>query len=299
MTTSNAAMSLFLFLPRIIGHALVWASLLLLVGCSSVRVAYNQSDTLLYWWLDRYVDLSDEQKPLVRSALVDLKRWHRTQQLPEYVALLQRMRAVAERDLTEAEVCSFTKEMESSYLRVLERIEPAATQLLVQLQPAQLRAIRKRYDATNDEWREEWMEGSAEKRLRHRIKQATSRIEDFYGRLDAPQRATLEKWLTSSSYDARVSYAERLRRQADSLHTFERMAQGGPATPAAQSLLHAWIERAFEPTDASYRAYRQTLWQENCAGFAKLHNSTTPEQRQKLAQTLQRYENDFRALMQP
>ena len=51
--------------------------------------------------------------------------------------------------------------------------------------------------------------------------------------------------------------------------------------------------------DASYRAYSQALWQENCAGFAKLHNSTTTEQRQKLTQTLHRYEQDFRALMQP
>jgi hypothetical protein len=39
------------------------------------------------------------------------------------------------------------------------------------------------------------------------------------------------------------------------------------------------------------------LWQENCEGFAKLHNSTTPAQRQRLLESLRGYENDFRALM--
>jgi hypothetical protein len=270
-----------------------------LAGCSSVRVAYNQSDSLVYWWVDRYVDLTTEQKPLVKSALTDLLRWHRAQQLPEYIQLAQRIRGMAERDIQADEVCALTQDMQTSYLRLLERIEPAATQLVVQLQALQLRSMRQRYDKTNDEWREEWMDGSVEKRRRHRIKQALSRLEEFYGRLDAPQRAVLDQWIAHSSFDPAQSYAGRLRRQADSLQTFERMAQTGQASATTQALLHGWVERSFFSPDPVYRAYSQTLWQENCAGFVKLHNSTTPEQRLQLAQTLLRYENDFRALMRP
>ena len=300
ITTSNAAMSSFLCLPRIIGHTLLGLGLLALVGCSSVKVAYNQSDSLLYWWVDRYVDLSEEQKPSVKAALSDLQRWHRSNQLPEYVALAQRIKSMAERDITATEVCAVTKDMQVSYMRLLDRIEPAATQLLVGLQAAQLRAIRKRFDATNEEWREEWLDGSAEKRLRHRVKQALGRFEDFYGRLDAPQRGVLEQWLQTSGFDAQQSYTERIRRQTDALQTFERMVQVGSASPTSQALLHAWAERAFLVSpDASYRNYSQHLWQQNCAGFARLHNSTTAQQRQKLVQSLQRYETDFRALMQP
>jgi hypothetical protein len=39
------------------------------------------------------------------------------------------------------------------------------------------------------------------------------------------------------------------------------------------------------------------LTQENCEGFAKLHNSTTPAQRQRFVETLKGYENDLRILM--
>jgi hypothetical protein len=297
ITTSNAVMSFILCLPRIISHALLGLSLLVLTGCSSVRVAYNQSDTLVYWWVDRYVDLTPEQKPLVKTALADLLRWHRAQQLPEYIQLAQRIRGMAERDIQADEVCAVTQDMQASYLRLLERIEPAATQLVVQLHPSQLRSMRQRYDKTNDEWREEWMDGSAEKRRRHRVKQALSRLEEFYGRLDTSQRTVVEQWISQSSFDSAQSYEGRLRRQAESLQTFERMAQIGQASATTQAMLHGWVERSFFSPDPAYRAYSQMLWLENCAGFAKLHNSTTPEQRLQLAETLLRYENDFRALM--
>ena len=165
------------------------------------------------------------------------------------------------------------------------------------LQPGQWRNIKKRYDATNEEWREEWMEGSADKRLRHRIKQALSRLEDFYGRLDAPQRTVLEQWITHSGFDPAQSYAARLRRQADSLQTLQRMAQAGEASATTQALLRGWIDRSFNSPIERHRAYGQALWQENCEGFAKLHNSTTPAQRQHLAESLRGYENDFRNLM--
>ena len=171
--------------------------------------------------------------------------------------------------------------------------------MAAQLSSAQLRQVRQRYERTNEEWREEWLDGPADKRLRHRIKQAVNRLEDFYGRADPAQRALVEQWITASSFQPAASYAERLRRQKDSLQTFEHIAQMGRTTPSAQKLLHTWLERAFDPPDASYRAYKQTLWQENCAGFAKFHNSTSTEQRQKFARNLERYENDFRSLLQP
>jgi hypothetical protein len=38
------------------------------------------------------------------------------------------------------------------------------------------------------------------------------------------------------------------------------------------------------------------LTHDSCATLAELHNSTTPAQRHKAVETLQRYEQDFRAL---
>ena len=300
ITTSNAAMSFILFFRRIIRHvclALSLTSLLLLSGCSTLKLVYNQSDDLLYWWVDGYANLQDNQKPLVRSALSDLQKWHRQQQLPEYIALLQEIRALAPQDISAPQVCAMTEKMKTSFLGVLRHIEPAGTQLAAQLSAEQLKSIRQRYDKTNKDWRDDWLEGSDEKRMRYRYKQALNRLEDFYGSLDTPQRETLQQWLSGSHFDARISYAERERRQADSLQTLQRIAQAGSANASTQSLLRAWVDRAFQSPNERYQAYNQTLTQDNCEGFAKLHNSTTPAQRQRLADTLRGYENDFRLLM--
>jgi hypothetical protein len=294
-------MSFILILQRIIRHASIWlalAALVTLSGCSTIKLVYNNSDDLIYWWLDGYADLQGEQKQFTRDALSDLQRWHRQQQLPEYVALLKRMQALAPNDITPAQVCAATEDMKSSFIRVLRHMEPASAQLASQLKPEQLRSVRQRFDKTNKTWKEDWLDPDAEDRLRYRTKQATNRLEDFYGRLDKPQRDALHQWLSSSVFDPAFSYAERERRQADTLQTLQRIAQEGPAKQeSAQALLRALVERNFNSPNERARAYSQELWNENCAGFAKFHNSTTPAQRERMVQALRGYEQDFKTLM--
>ncbi len=273
------------------------ATLIGLSGCSTLKVVYNSSDDLIYWWLDGYADLQDGQKQFTRDALTDLQRWHRQQQLPEYVTLLKRMQAMAPHDITPAQVCAVTEDMKNSFVSLLRFVEPANTKLATQLKPEQLVSIRKRFDKTNKTWKEDWLNPTAEDRLRYRIKLATNRLEDFYGRLDKPQREVLHQWLSESIFDPKLSYAERERRQADSLQTFQRMAQEGSATTQAQALLRGLTERSFNSPNERYRAYNRELWNENCEGFAKLHNSTTPAQRQRMAEALRGYEQDVKALM--
>jgi hypothetical protein len=271
-----------------------------LSGCSTIKVVYNNSDDLIYWWLDGYADLQDTQKQFTRDALTDLQRWHRQQQLPEYVALLKRMQAMAPNDITPAQVCAVTEDMKTSFIGVLRRIEPASAQLSGQLSADQLRSVRKRFDKTNKTWKEDWLDPDTEERLRYRTKQATNRLEDFYGRLDKPQREALHQWLSTSIFDPAFSYAERERRQADTIQTLQRIAQDSNAAnkqEQAQALLRGLVDRSFNSPNERYRAYNRELWNENCAGFAKLHNSTTPAQRQRMVEALRGYEQDFKTLM--
>jgi hypothetical protein len=81
------------------------------------------------------------------------------------------------------------------------------------------------------------------------------------------------------------------------MQTFQRMTQEGSPTAQAQALLRGLTERSFNSSNERYRAYNRELWNENCEGFAKLHNSTTPAQRQRMVEALRGYEADFKALM--
>ena len=96
--------------------------------------------------------------------------------------------------------------------------------------------------------------------------------------------------------NARQTYAERLRRQQDILHTLRPLvAQQAPAA-AVQAAVHALWQRTVVSPDPGHRAYMEKLEQEACITFAALHNSTTPAQRREAVDTLGRYEQDFRAL---
>jgi hypothetical protein len=289
--------SIFLIIIRHACRLLALLSLTLLSGCSTIQIIYNQADEVLYWWLDGYVDLTDKQKPLAKEMLRNLHQWHRQTQLPEYVLLLQKIRTQISKDIQPEQACSVIAEVQESLIAVLQHIEPEAGQFITQLKPEQLQNIRKKQEKLNKEWREDYLDVGDEKRLRQRTKQSLSRLEDFYGKLDAPQREVLKQWLSKSSFVPATSYEERLRRQNDAVQTFSRISQGNLSSVAAQTQLRAWVERSFFPPDEAFQKYSQALKQENCEGFAKLHNSTTRAQRERLAENLRNYENIFQNLV--
>ena len=269
---------------------------ILLSGCSTIQIAYNQADEVAYWWLDGYVDVTDKQKPFVKETLRQLHLWHRQSQLPEYVTFLQKVRALAPHDIQPEQACAIMQDVQNAFVSVVHHVEPESVQLIGQLQATQLHNIRKKYDKLNKTWREDYMDGSDDKRMRYRAKQLLSRLEDFYGNLDAPQKEIVRQWITKSSFTPSTSYEDRLRRQNDAIQTFTRIAHGGLSHAAAQAQLRGWLERSLHPPEEALQKYSQNLKQENCEGFARVHNSTTRTQRERLAENLLQYENTLQSL---
>ena len=62
--------------------------LLLLSGCSATQLIYNRVDILVRWYLDDYVSLDREQQARFDARFDTLIEWHRAEELPVYVALL-------------------------------------------------------------------------------------------------------------------------------------------------------------------------------------------------------------------
>src|SRR5262245_34267393 len=70
-------------------RVLALAAIVLAAGCSSVRVSYNNADTLLVYTLDNYFDLNKPQQQLVRERVRGLMEWHRATQLREYADVIE------------------------------------------------------------------------------------------------------------------------------------------------------------------------------------------------------------------
>ena len=276
-----------------------------LSGCSAVRLAYNQAPELAYWMLDDYADFNGAQSLQLKADLVQFQTWHRQTQLPAYAQTLQQLQQQMPGDLTAAQVCSVAGEARARLKAALNQAEPAASALAATLQPAQLAVMKRKFDKGNSQWRSDFLDATPQKISAKRLAQATDRAEMFYGPLNEAQQELLKRQVEASGFDAATAYAERLRRQQDTLQTLRALTApvavnvptaASPASSAARPAIQALLERLQQSPNAAYRRYQDALTQEGCSTVAALHQRATPVQRQKAVQALQDYAQSFRVL---
>ena len=65
----------------------------LMASCGLVKTAYNNAPMLAIWWLDDYFNFTPAQNVALKPALQRLHHWHRQNQLPSYITLLQEVQS--------------------------------------------------------------------------------------------------------------------------------------------------------------------------------------------------------------
>lgn len=266
---------------------------LLLAGCSTVKLAYNQAPQLLSWQLNRYLDLSQPQAERVRDELADLHRWHRDTLLPEHAGLLQKLRQQLPAPMSAEQACRAYADLRTQIDQLLARAEPSLVWLASDLSEAQIRSLQKKQADSNADWKKEWLDPPPDKLREHRYELLLSRTEDFYGTLQAPQKAALRSYIAQSSFDPQRTYAERQRRQQDLVQVLRKIAEERGNTEQARTLLRGYLARLNTSPDAAYQRYAARLVDEGCAGFALLHSAMTPAQRLQAVASIGAYEQDF------
>lgn len=267
-----------------------------LAGCSLVRVGYGQAPDLAYWWLDGYLDLNSEQTPGVRNALDDWFAWHRATQLPDYADLLARAQADVQRDITPELACRWGDEVRQRTDRLLDPAVSGMVALLTRLTPAQVEHLQAQFRKKDDEFRDEFLQEAPEARQKASVKRTLDRLEMLYGRLDDGQRERVTQGLAASPFDPAVWFRERQARQQDMVQTLQQVRTLRDDPARAEALLRALVTRAGQSPRPAYRAYQQALADYNCAFSARIHNATTPAQRQAAVRRLKGWEDDLRAL---
>lgn len=279
---------------RIIGLLLLAAAL---GACSAVKLAYNNLPEVSYWWLDAYVDFDGSQTPKVRDELAQLLAWHRQNELPRVLGLLQEAQMLAPREVTAAQACRMADEIRERLLAVAERAEPAGTELALSLGEAQLRQLERKYAKNNADYRKEWLSRSAAEVQEKRYDKFVERLEDFYGRLTADQRDMVRRQVAQSVFDPRLADAERRKRQQEALQLLRGFNAAPPPAAEARAAIHAYVMRIADPPPGPWREHQQALLQEGCRNLAALHNATSASQREQAVRRLQAYQDDLRQLV--
>ena len=272
---------------------------LALGACSSLRLVYNNAPALSLWWLDSYFDFDSDQSERMRADLQGLQKWHRAQELPLFAEVFKSLQTPATQPVNAEQVCSLYTYLQTRAQVASDRMTPALAVLIPTLQPGQLDHMAREFDKRNRQWREEWMDGTPADVTDRRVNRLVERAESFYGRLEPTQLAVLRSQLGLAGYDVTLHYREVLRRQQDALQTLRELRTGAAAPARAQVELSALIARSFKSPDPAFRQYTTRFTAQSCAAVAAMHNSTTPTQRLRLAQTLKDYEADVSALVAP
>ncbi len=275
-----------------------------LTACSTLRLAYNQADTVMYWWLDGYVAFTPEQAPKARSAIADWFEWNRRSELPQYAALLDTAAEEVLNDTTPARVCEWLHIARVRLDRAVQQSLPQAAVIAVSFDSEQLARLERKQAQAAAELREEYLGPAPNAQRAAAVERLRERAEQLYGRIDDKQRARLERGVAESPFDVERWLQERERRQRDLAQGLRAVRAGASATggtPSADGAdpLQAMWQRVKSPPDAGYRSYLEKLLPYNCALSADFHNATTAEQRQVAHQRLKAWRADLLRLASP
>lgn len=269
--------------------------LVLLSGCSALRLGYGQAEPFAFRWLDRYADFDDAQSVRARDGLRSWFAWHRRTQLDGYADLLLRVDSTIRADTTPEHVCGWWDEARGHIDVALVQAAPVIVEVGVMLKPAQLEHIQRQYAKSNREYRDDFLQADPARRAREATKRVVGRAESLYGKLDDAQRARVAQWQRESPFDAEVSFEERQRRQQDVLQLLRRL-QGVADADAGVADVRVWVRGIDRSPREGYRRYAERLVKANCRLAADIHNTTNPAQREAASRQLRTWAADLRAL---
>jgi hypothetical protein len=271
--------------------------ILLLAACSSLRLAYNHGDTLLYWWLDGYVDLDSDQKPWVRQDIDDFFQWHRKTQLHDYAQVLQTARRQLQGTPTEADLLADYDEIRERTKLLLLKALPQLAELARALRPQQIAQLEKKFASNNDTFRHKNMKGDREHQLAFRYEKAMDQFELWFGNFSREQEAAIRQASDARPLDNALWLDERIRRQQAILALVRRVQREQLGQDATMALIRTLIEDNFARREQSSR---KAFFGEYDEGTAQLVLTVirlaTPAQKAHALKRMQGWIDDCNAL---
>ena len=274
------------------------SSLLLVAACSSIKLGYNNADTLLVYALDSYLDLDDRQSELARERVRTLMAWHRSTQLAGYAQLMddaQRRFATSAAPVAADEVLALQAEMNARIARVADQAAPDIALLATTLTPAQIDRMADKLAADAAKAQREAAKPGAQD-IDARVKRYADRARDWLGALSPAQREIVRASLAARPDGNAFWQVESERRRELLLSLLRRVHTERASAEQTATWLREYFAELAEPRDPTRRATVLAWRRANAELMAQLVNSATPEQRVALGKKLRGYAQDFSAL---
>lgn len=268
-----------------------------LAGCSSLKLAYNNGDTLLYWWLNGYVDLTSEQKDTVKDDIDRLFQWHRKTQLQDYIQILQTAQRQLTAGPTQADLQNDYDDIKKRTEALLLKATPELAELTRSLQPEQIATLERKFAANNSEFRKKNMRGDKEAQQRYRFKKSMEQFELWFGSFTDEQEAQIRKASDARPLNNEIWLDERTRRQNNILALARKVQSEKLSKEATQAEIQKLVKDGFRRLDNSDRkAFFDAAEEANIQLVLTVINLATPTQKAHAQKRMQGWIDDFRTL---
>jgi len=276
------------------------ALMVVVAGCSTIRFTYNHGDTLMYWWLNAYLDLDSDQSDWVKKDIDNLFQWHRSTQLRDYAGLLNKMqRQLGDGTVTQDELLADYRDIKARTELLAFKALPQLADLAMSIKPEQVTQMEHKFAKNNDKFRKEFMSGSAEDQHKARFKKAMDQFSLWFGGFSREQETQLRRASDARPLDNDVWLQERTLRQKKIVALLRRVHDQKLNKEQTMSAVHDLLRDFFDRMDAPERKAFFDAYVDNTAKFILTAiRITTPEQKQHAQQRMQGWINDFNTLAQ-
>jgi hypothetical protein len=262
-----------------------------LAGCSSTQFFYNRLDFFVPWYLGDYVSLDRSQDALLEEELQPFLAWHRQDELPRYIELLDRAERSLDQPVTRDQLAALTLDAEQA----LDRLQHRALDWMLVLGDALREEQLQEFMLALREQQAEYEEKYLERDDAHYRDDACERLQDnirrYLGRLQTEQKTRLAVACANLRRSDSVWLAER----AAWLERLDVLLQRAPDWQA--SLRQAVAQRR-QSVSIEYR----TIWDANTEviqlAVIDLVNTRTERQDAHLRRELGKLREDLMALVE-
>jgi hypothetical protein len=269
------------------------ALLLLLGGCSTLRVVYNQADHILTWMAHDYFDLDSRQRHEFNTRLEPLLQWHRHEALPDYVRFLSEAKKRVEHTVTRDDAVWLVEGVKTRYRVIAAKGVNDAAEMLALLTPENIAALEKQFAKVNQKFTREYqLNGTPEQQRRARHERTLKRIKEWTGPLTHAQEERIAALIDQLPYSDNVRLQERQRRQKEFLALLKLRHNKAKLARALGPWFADWEKgRPPELEQALHDAYEKRI-----TLYLEVAHLLTREQRAHVARKIQGYIDDLNAL---
>jgi len=282
------------------GLLLVAVMMVVASGCSTIRFSYNHGDTLLYWWLNAYIDIDSDQSDWVKKDIDNLFQWHRTTQLRDYAGLMAKMqRQLGDGSVTQDELLSDYRDIRARTELLAFKALPQLADLAMSIKPEQIAQLEKKFASNNNDFRKKFMSGDVEQQQNARFKKSMEQFELWFGSFSRDQEAQLRKASDARPLDNEIWLQERMLRQKKIVSLLRRVQQQKMNKEQTMSAIHGLLREFFDRMDVPERKAFFDAYVDNTTKFILTAvRLTTPEQKAHAQKRMQGWINDFNTLAQ-